>query len=104
MLLIDFDEVIVWIDVDGIGNLEVLGIIWFDIVSVFLCVGVLWFEMGILIEMEEEVELSCEVLEFWIVVGLCDYVEVGDDEEDFDDLLVGLGFVELVEEKWKFVR
>lgn len=63
--------------------------------------------MGILTEIEDEVELSREVSDLQIAGSRTNYAEAeaGDDEdEEADDLLVGLGFVEPVEEKWKLAR
>lgn len=59
--------------------------------------------MGILTEIEDEVELSREISDLQID-GSRNYAEAGDDDEESDDLLVGLGFVEPIEEKWKLAR
>lgn len=59
--------------------------------------------MGILTEIEDEVEFSREISDLQID-GSRNCTEAGDDDEEADDLLVGLGFVEPIEEKWKLAR
>lgn len=63
--------------------------------------------MGNLKDVDDEVEFSNGIVDLYID-GLCGYieVEVGDDDEEVENLLVGLGFVQLVEdlEKWKVER
>lgn len=57
--------------------------------------------MGILTEIEDEADLSREVSELQIAGSRSGE---GEEDEEGEDLLVGLGFVEPVEEKWKLSR